>query len=292
MSTLTLMDRMREDMQLRGLASRTQESYVEAIKRLAQFCARAPEQLETLTEAELRAFFLHVVTVRHAARGSLSVYRSGIRFLVETTLRRTWPLLDLIRPAKRRTLPVVLSMGEVRAVLAQVRDPRIRLCLTTIYAGGLRLNEGLGLTTRDIDSARMVLHIRQGKGGRDRYVPLATRTLTLLRDYWRTTGRGRGTRTQATWLFPNRATTGPLGETTVQRAMHAAVRASGVGKDASVHTLRHSYATHLLEHGVSLRVIQDLLGHQSPQTTAIYTHITPKVTSTLHATVNTLMLTL
>ena len=298
---LTLTARMREDMQLRGFAPRTQSSYLDAVTGLARFCARAPDALETLTEAELRAFFLHLVTERRASRSTLLVYRSGIRFLVETTLARAWPVLDLVRPARRHALPVVLSPAEVRLLLGQVRDPRARLCLTTIYSCGLRLSEGLGLRTRDIDSARMLVRVERGKGGRDRYVPLPARTLTLLRDYWRTCwGRSavrraspaRTARPAPEWLFPKHDGTGPLGPTSLQRTFAAVVRASGLTKHASIHTLRHSYATHLLEHGVHLRVIQELLGHKSPQTTAIYTHITPTVTSALHATVNTLMATL
>jgi site-specific recombinase XerD len=158
--------------------------------------------------------------------------------------------------------------------------------------------EGLGLATRDIDSARMVVHVRGGKGGRDRYVPLPERTLLLLRDYWRAYGQdlrrahGGPPPARGPWLFPNRAATGPLGPTSVQKTFAAVVRGSGLAKHASIHTLRHSYATHLLEHGVHLRVIQELLGHKSPATTAVYTHITPAVTSALHTTVNSLMATL
>jgi site-specific recombinase XerD len=295
MSALTLIDRMREDMQLRGLAPRSQKSYLDAVKSLAKFCGRPPTELETLTEEELRAFFLHLVTERRAARGTVTIYRGGIRFLVETTLKRTWPVLDLVRPAKRHALPVVLTIDELRQVLAQVRDLRVRMCLTVIYSCGLRLTEGSGLLTADVDRGRMVVRVRAGKGGRDRYVPLAERTLTLLREYWRAYGRlllqqqwghppSRGP-----WLFPNRDGTGSIAPTTLQKTFTAVMRESGLTKHASIHTLRHSYATHLLEAGVHLRVIQVLLGHRSPQTTAIYTHITPSVTNAVHTTINTLM---
>jgi integrase/recombinase XerD len=292
MAMLTLTDRMRQDMQLRGLAARTQHSYLDAITGLAKFCQRPPDALATLTEDELRQFFLHLVAERHASRSTVMVYRSGIRFLVETTLRQTWPVLDLVRPAKRRTLPVVLTLAEVRTLLSHVRDPRVQMCLTTIYGCGLRLSEGTHLTTHDIDSARGVVRIRRGKGGRDRYVPLAERVLLLLRAYWRATSPRFPQPPGEQWLFPNRQATGPLGATSVQKTLIAVGRVSGIPKHVSAHTLRHSYATHLLEHGVHLRTIQELLGHQSPATTAIYTHITPTVTSALHATVNSLMATL
>jgi site-specific recombinase XerD len=283
MSVITLTDRLQEDMQLRGFAPRTQASYLNAVNGLAAFCGRPRDALATITEDDVRRFFLHLVTARHSSRSTLIVYRSGIRFLIEVTLARTWPVLDRIRPQRRHTLPVVLSRLEVQQLLRAVRDLRTRTCLITIYSCGLRLTEGLALTVADIDSQRMMVRVRQGKGGRDRYVPLADRTLVLLRDYW------QACRPAKPWLFPNRTGTEPLCPSSVQRTFTAVVRASGLEKHASVHPLRHSYATHLLECGVHLRVIQELLGHQSPQTTAIYTHITPTVTNALHGTVNTLM---
>ena len=292
MATPTLLDRMRQDMQLRGLAPRTQEAYLDAVTGVAAFCARSPNALDSLTEDELRRYFLHLVEDRHASRSTVLQRRAGLRFLVAITLRRTWPVLDLVRPAKRRTLPVVLTPAEVRTLLALVRDPRVRMCLTTIYGCGLRLSEGTGLTTHDIDGARMVLRIRRGKGGRDRYVPLAERVLLLLRAYWRATSPRFPQQPGEQWVFPNRQATGPLSANTVQRTLIAVGRVSGLPKHVSAHTLRHSYATHLLEHGVHLRTIQELLGHQSPSTTAIYTHVTPTVASALHATVNSLMATL
>jgi len=292
MAPLTLLDRMRQDMQLRGLATRTQKSYLEVVAGVAAFCGRPPNALDTLTEDELRQYFLHLVRERHASRSTLLVHRSGLRFLVATTLRRTWPVLDLVRPAKRRTLPVVLTIAEVRALLSLVRDLRVRMCLTMLYSCGLRLSEGTHLTTHDIDGARGVVRVRHGKGGRDRYVPLAERVLRLLRAYWRATSPRFPQPPGERWLFPNREVTGPLGATSVQKTLIAVGRVSGIPKHVSAHTLRHSYATHLLEHGVHLRTIQELLGHQSPSTTAVYTHVTPTVASALHATVDSLMATL
>ena len=292
MTTPTLLDRMRQDMQLRGFAPRTQEAYLDAVTGVATFCGRAPESLETLTEEELRQYFLYLVRERHVSRSTLMQRRAGLRFLVATTLRRTWPVLDLVRPPQGRTLPVVLTPAEIRTLLTLVRDPRVRMCLTILYACGLRLAEGLHLTTHDIDGARLVVHVRHAKGGRDRYVPLAERVLALLRAYWRATSPRFPQPPGTQWLFPNRQVSGPLGATTVQKTLIAIGRVSGISKHVSAHTLRHSYATHLLEHGVHLRTIQELLGHQSPTTTAVYTHVTPTVASALHATVNSLMATL
>ena len=293
MQMQTLTDRMVDDMRLRGFAPKTQQSYRSAVAGLATYFARVPDTLEALTEAELRAFFLDLVQRRQVSRSTLIMYRCGIRFLYEVTLQRTWPVFDLVRPAKRHTLPVVLSTDEVRQLLASVQDRRARMALTMIYSCGLRLTEGVTLLTSDIDSARMFVHVRAGKGGRDRYVPLPQRTLELLRTYWRTDARRpRFGLPRGPWLFANREATGPLHATSLQKTLAAVVRTSGLTKHASIHTLRHSYATHLLESGVHLRAIQELLGHRSPATTAIYTHITPQVTDALQRTVNALMASL
>ena len=194
------------------------------------------------------------------------------------TLKRSWQTLEFIRPDKEKKLPVVLSVEEVGRILKCVTTERYRVCLTTIYACGLRLLEGVHLQVKDIDSQRKMLHICQGKGGKDRYVPLPDVALEMLRQHWRT-------HRNQVWLFPSseamRATRPgidqqgkPVNETCVQKAFRAALRQSGIRKEATVHTLRHSYATHLLEAGVNLRVIQLYLGHASPTTTAIYTHLT------------------
>jgi integrase/recombinase XerD len=289
----TLTDRMGEDMRLRGFSRKTQQSYRGAVIGLATHFERPPDTLDALTEAELRAYFLDLVTRRQVSRSTLIVYRAGIRFLYEVTLQRTWPVFALVRPAKRHTLPTVLTTDEVRGLLATVQDPRARMTLTMIYSCGLRLSEGVSLLTSDIDSARMFVHVRAGKGGRDRYVPLPQRTLELLRAYWRTSApRPRFGLPRGPWLFANREGTGPLHPTSLQKTFAAVVRGSALTKHASIHTLRHSYATHLLECGVHLRAIQELLGHRSPATTAVYTHITPQVTDVLQRTVNALMASL
>jgi site-specific recombinase XerD len=201
----------------------------------------------------------------------------GIRFLYQVTLNREWTIFGIVRPAPEKKLPVILSVAEVRQILACIRLLRYQVCLTTIYSCGLRLQEGTHLQVADIDSARMMIHVRHGKGAKDRYVPLPERTLQLLRQYWQQHRNPR-------LLFPAAGrhhsdlaqATAPMSKRTVQDAFHAALKASGNHKRAAVHTLRHSWATHLLEAGVNLRLIQEWLGHNSPATTSVYTHLTVK----------------
>jgi integrase/recombinase XerD len=175
-------------------------------------------------------------------------------------------------------------------ILGRIRLPRYKVCLTTIYSCGLRLQEGTHLQVADLDSARMMIHVRHGKGAKDRYVPLPERTLQLLRQYW-------VTHRNPVLLFPAAGrnhldlarSTEPMSKSSVQDAFHAALKESGNNKRASVHTLRHSWATHLLEAGVNLRLIQQWLGHSSPATTSIYTHLTVKAEQLGAVTINQLM---
>lgn len=272
--------RMIEDMQLAGLTRGTQEAYVRAVRMLAQYYHQSPDQL---TDEQVRGFFLYLVRERKLAMATLINYRAAIKFLYVKTLQRPLPVFELVCPERRHKLPVVLSLDEVRRLLSMVEDRRIRMCLTMIYTCGLRLQEGTRLQVQDIHSGRMLVHVRRGKGGKDRYVPLPQRCLDLLRRYW-------VQERPATWLFPEKSDPNqPVWRARPYRVLKAVVRASKISKPVSTHTLRHSYATHLLEAGVNLRVIQEVLGHQSPKTTAIYTHMTPAVIAGLQDTINGLM---
>jgi integrase/recombinase XerD len=283
-----LRQRMIEDMQLRGFSARTQESYVTAVRQLADHYHTRPDRL---TEEDLRQYFLYLANEKKVARPTATIALCGIKFFYEHTLRQHWTTLRFVRPAREKKLPVVLSREEVRRILAEVRIPVYRMCLTTIYACGLRLLEGAHLQVPDVDSGRMLLHIH-GKGKKNRYVPLPSPTLDLLRGYWRT-------HRSPLWLFP--APTrhglrhalahdgGPVTRSSLQSAFRRALLRTGIAKRAHVHTLRHSYATHLLEAGVNLRIIQENLGHGSARTTQIYTHLTREVQATLTDPLNQLM---
>jgi len=263
-----LRKRMLEDMQLRGLAPKTQEAYLRAVRQLAEYYGQSPDQI---SEEQLRQYFLYLKNVKNASRSTCTIALCGLKFFYEQTLQRQWPTFKLVRPPKTNKLPVVLSQAEVGRVLGSLYRQHYLVCLRTIYTCGLRLQEALRLEVPDIDSDRQMIHVRQGKGAQDRYVPLPNSTLEVLRQYWLTHHHTR-------LLFPKRKerqnATGPMSASGVQRAFKAALAESGVQKRATVHTLRHSYATHLLEAGVNLRVIQAYLGHKSPRTTARYTHLT------------------
>jgi len=249
-------------------------------------CHKSPD---LIPEEELRLYFLYLKNDKQISRSGFNIALCGLKFFYERTLHREWATLDLPRRTREKKLPAVLSVAEVRQILMGLRRPYYRVCLTTIYSCGLRLLEGVHLQVTDIDSERRMLPIRHGKGDKDHYVPLPEGTLTL-RQQW-------STHCHPVWLFPAppragvsmSSATQPMDESSVQRAFKAALQESGVQKDASVHTLRHSYATHLLEAGVNLRLIQAYLGHSSPKTTAIYTHLTREANTLATDAINRVM---
>ena len=267
-----LQQRMIEDIQLRGLSKRTQEAYVRAVRQLAEHYHTSPARI---TEEDLRQYFLSLKNVKHSSRSASAIALCGIKFFYEHTLKRHWSTLTFVRAPREKKLPVVLSVAEVRTILAHLKLLRSRACLSTLYACGLRLQEGTHLQVPDSDRARMLVHVHHGTGAKDRYVPLPQRTLEGLRQYWKT-------HRHPTWLFPAPGRGGigmstastPMPRSSVQDAFRAALTQSGLKKHASVHTLRHSYATPLLEAGVTLRLIQAYVGHNTPTTTALSTHVT------------------
>lgn len=282
----TLRERMIEDMQLRGFSPRTQQAYARAVRKLAEHYHKSPD---LVTDEELRQYFLYRTNVSRWSRVACTIALCGIKFFYEQTLKRDWTTVGLVKPKRVKSLPTVLSLAEVRRTLACVHMLRHRVCLATIYSCGLRLTEGRTLQIPDIDSDRMFLHIH-GKGNKDRYVPLPKRTLELLRQLWKTHRHQQ-------WLFPAPGRSGrgeataekPLPVASVQIAFKEALAKARVHKRASVHTLRHSYATHLLEQGVDLRIIQQILGHANPQTTMLYTQLTEPALQPATAIINRLM---
>jgi len=270
--------RMIEDMRLNGLSEGTQATYVEAVKRMAGHFHRSPDQLN---DEDIRQFFFHLMDVRRLARSTIRIHVYAIRFLFRHTLQRPWPVLDLLRVKREAKLPVVLSADEVRRVLAGIRRPAARVAAILMYTCGLRVSEALRLSVPDIDSQRMVLIVRKGKGGRDRHVPLPVRTLQLLRAYW-LVHRPRH------FLFVDRSTGLPMNADGVRKTLQAAARECGITKPIACHTLRHCYATHLLERGLDLRSIQGILGHRSIRSTVGYLHLSSGVMKNIQASVNQL----
>jgi site-specific recombinase XerD len=260
-------DRMCEDMCLHDFRPRTQESYGLAVELFFRWVKKNPM---AVVEEDVRRYFLHLREERKLAPSTIHVAVCAIRFFLVHTLQRDWAVLDLLRVNKPRKLPVVLSTTEVRTLLRAVQHPVRRMLLTTLYALGLRLGEGLRLETGDIDAERHMVWVRDGKGARDRGIPLPRPLLARLRTFWKTERPASTTKV----LFVGRDGLGPLDDTTVQKTFTAAREDARLTKPATPHTLRHSYASHLLEAGVSLRSIQQVLGHKSLRTTEVYIHVT------------------
>jgi site-specific recombinase XerD len=275
-------------LQLNGKGERTQQAYTRALRQLVDFCGKPPE---AIAETELEAYFLHRRNVDHWAPNSMRISYCGIRFFFVQVLQRNWHLFDILRAKSESRLPAVLSQEEVRRILGCVRTPHNYAYLSTVYACGLRLTEALHLEVSDIDSTRMMLHVHRGKGAKDRFVPLPKTALSILRTHWKAHRNPR-------LLFPafgrdsRSASTAdtPMAISSVQGAFRAAKRQAAIAKrGVSIHTLRHSYATHILEAGVNLRVIQQNLGHSSLETTMVYLHLTRKGHEDAYALIDGLM---
>jgi integrase/recombinase XerD len=278
-------ERMSRDMRLRDHRVRTQEAYLLAVRQFVDFLGREPE---TFTDEDVRSYILYLRETKKLAPSTINIAVHALRFFFLHTMQRDWKVLELMRVNKPRVLPVVLGRGEVRHLLTAVRNPVRRMALTTIYALGLRIGEGLAMQAGDIDSQRLMVWVRDGKGARDRGVPLPRPLLARLREYWKQQRPASPTN----YLFVAAGALEPLHETTLQKTIVAARRDANLAKHATTHTLRHSYATHLLEAGVSLRTIQQVLGHKSLRTTEIYMHVTQPGAERLQEIVDRLMVEL
>ena len=258
-----LRERMIEDMQIRNLAPSTQECYVRQVAGFARYFGKSPELLKS---EQVRDYQLYLIRDCEASSSVLTQTVAALRFLYGTTLGKPWSIETIAYPKKPRKLPVVPGLEEVAQLLAAARNLKHRTMLTSIYSCGFRVAEVTHLRVQDIDSRRMVIHIQQGKGCKDRLVPLCPRLLDLLREYW------KAYRPQD-WMFLGNSKDRPICKDSVRHACAKICRDAGLKKKLTPHSLRHAFATHLLEDGTDLRTVQLLLGHRSLSTTSRYTHI-------------------
>lgn len=280
--------KMDKAMQVNGMGERTREAYLRSMRQLLQQVDKHPE---LISEEELLDYFIYRQNVTGWSPATMRICYSGVKFFFKHVLKKNWHLLAIAQARRERRLPSVLSREEVKTILSLVRPFHNYAYLATVYSCGLRLQEGLFLEVSDIDGKRKMIHIHRGKGAKDRYVPLPESTYALLRRQWLThrnpklifpaVGRGGQNGPLATI---------PMSIEGVQGALRRAKRAAGISKKGvSVHTLRHSYATHLLEAGVNLRVIQKNLGHANIETTMIYLHLTTKGMEDAYQIINAVM---
>lgn len=269
-----LRQRMIEDMQLRNLGSETQRAYLHYITALARFYQTSPAQLSL---EEIREFQLYMINERRYSPESVNAFVSAAKFLYNVTLETPWPEGALPRCRVPHKLPVVLSATEVAEFFRHVCTIRYRASLMTAYGAGLRVSEVVALRVSDIDSQRRLIRVRQGKGKKDRYAMLSPRLLEVLRCWWRSRHpAGQGPKASPEdWLFPGFGRGRHMNAQSLQTACREAARAAGLSKRVTVHTLRHSFATHMLENGTDIRLIQALLGHSQIDTTARYAAVSP-----------------
>jgi len=268
-----LYNQMKMDLELKNFSHKTIRCYLDCMVQFVRHYGRSPVDMD---EEEIRGYLHYLITEKKVSQSSINQAYSAMKFFYETSLGRVWNGIRIPRSKIRKKLPVVFSLQEVRSLLASVDNLKHQALLTTIYSGGLRLGEATKLRPSDIDGERMTILVQGGKGNKDRYTVLGERTLELLRLYYKVYR-------PVQWLFPSRDSGKPLSGASVQRVFKKALHRAGIKKKASVHTLRHSFATHLLESGTDLYYIQRLLGHSAASTTSVYLHITgrdlAKVTS-------------
>jgi len=264
--------RMIEDMRMRKLSPKTQSAYIRSVRQFTQYLRRSPD---SATVEDLRNYQLHLVDHGISAI-SLNAAITGLKFFFEITLAQP-ELMGKMQPVRvPRRLPVVVSREEAARLIAAVSNLKHQIALSVAYGAGLRASEVVGLKVSDVDSQRMTLRIQQGKGHKDRYAMLSLLMLERLRTWYRI-ARSQGKMLDGGWLFPGLNCVEPLSTRQLNRAVHAAALAAGIDKRVSMHTLRHAFATHLLEQKVDIRVIQVLLGHKKLETTALYTQVATEV---------------
>lgn len=258
-----LREQMQMDLQLRGITPRTQATYLREARNLALYFKKSPEELG---ERELKEYLLYLINDKKLPEGTYRNYYSGLKFLYKHTLKREWVMEKILCPKRRQKLPLVLDLSEVEALFSVTENLKHKAILMITYSSGLRVSEAARLKVTDIDSKRMMVRIENGKKGKDRYSILSQTALECLRQYW-ITYRPKE------WLFEGQKKERHLSTSSIRYIFYGAKKRAGIRKPASVHTLRHSFATHLIEAGTSLHHVQLLLGHRSPTTTTVYLHV-------------------
>jgi integrase/recombinase XerD len=264
--------RMIEDMNARKLCAHTQRGHIRSCKRFAAFLKRSPD---TATAEDIRRFQLHLAETG-VSIGNRNRIMTGLRFLLRVTLRRLDLAAEIYHIREPQKIPLVMSPDEIKRLLAVARDPKVRVLFGLGYGAGLRASEVVRLKVKDIDRAQNIIRVEQSKGRKDRHVMLSPEMLALLRQWWkvRPPYDDRGAPSQERWLFPGRRRGQPLSTRQLTRLFHEATAAAGIRKDVTLHALRHSFATHLLEQGkTDIRAIQALLGHDKLDSTARYTRV-------------------
>jgi integrase/recombinase XerD len=259
----TLREQMLADMQLKGLTPKTQKIYLREVCNYAKYFGKSPEELG---EKELRQYLLYLLNERKLAKGTYRFYYQGLKFLYKHTLKREEVVEKIHCPRGKKKLPVVLDLAEVKALLTVMENLKHRAVLMITYSAGLRISETAHLKVSDIDSKRMMVRVQQGKGGKDRYTILSQIALDCLRQYWRYYRPKE-------WLFEGQKEGTHICISSIRQIFLEAKERAGITKPVSPHTLRHSFATHLIEAGTSLHHVQLLLGHRSPTTTTVYLHV-------------------
>jgi len=265
-----LKDQMEMDMKLRRFSPKTISCYLACMRNVAIYFGKSPAELD---EEEIRKYLYHLIEERNVSQAVISQSYSALKFFFENTIQKPWNVSKIPRSKQRKKLPQVLSKHEVESIFSVTTNLKHRAILMTIYAAGLRVGEATRLKVSDIDSGRMAIRVNEGKGLKDRYTLMGERTLEVLRLYYKAYRPSE-------WLFPGRSPSEPVSISSVQRVFKTSLHKAGIKKKASVHTLRHCFATHLLESGTDLYYIQRLLGHGSARTTSVYLHITGKDLST------------
>jgi integrase/recombinase XerD len=261
-----LREQMKMDLELKGYSSATQAAYLRGVQKFAEHYGQSPEWLGT---DEIKGYLHHIITVSNAGNSTVDIAYSALKFLYEFTLSRQWDMKQIPRTKKPKKLPIILAPSEINSLFQAAKNPKHKALLMTIYGAGLRTSEATHLKVSDIDSANMQIRVRQAKGKKDRYTLLSENNLTILRWYWKCCRPSE-------WLFPGKTPDQPMNTRAVWSTFQQIKTRAQIQKKVSTHTLRHCFATHLLEAGASLYHIQQLMGHTNPRSTGIYIHLTRK----------------